>query len=51
MRYWANATDWPSGKVPEAGANVEVLSGWNMIYNLGDSPIYGTIVVNGILTF
>ena len=50
-RYWSNPGDWPSKAVPKEGDTVEVESGWDMIYDLKDSPVYKMISVNGILTF
>lgn len=50
-RLWSNASSWDSGKVPVAGESVEVQSGWNMIYDLEDSPLHEYIEINGRLTF
>jgi hypothetical protein len=36
-RRWSNPNDWPSGAVPLDGEDVEVLPGWDMIYDLEDS--------------
>jgi hypothetical protein len=50
-RYWSNATSWTSGAVPVAGEDVEVESGWNMIYDVAVSPIVNILTINGRLTF
>jgi hypothetical protein len=50
-RYWSNAADWENGTAPVEGGDAHVLSGWNMVYDLEESPIYKLIRVNGILTF
>ena len=39
-RYWSKPIDWPSGKVPAEGEDVEIESGWDMIFDLEDSPVY-----------
>lgn len=50
-RYWSNAADWTSGAVPLEGEDVHVEPGWNMVFDLEDSPVYKLIRINGILTF
>ncbi|TNV88229.1 hypothetical protein FGO68_gene13028 [Halteria grandinella] len=50
-RLWSNPASWTSGAVPVAGEAVKVESGWNMIYDIEDSPIYASIEINGYLTF
>jgi hypothetical protein len=50
-RYWSNAADWTSGAVPQEGEDAHVEPGWNMVYDLEDSPVYKLIRINGILTF
>jgi hypothetical protein len=50
-RYWSNTADWPEGEFPEEGKDVIIQPGWNMIYDLEESPIYKVIQINGILTF
>jgi hypothetical protein len=39
IRYWSNASSWTSGVVPVEGDYVEVESGWNMYFDLEESPI------------
>jgi hypothetical protein len=50
-RRWSNASVWPSGKVPVAGEDVEIKSGWNMLYDVAESPIIDMLEINGRLTF
>jgi len=50
-RYWSQASDWPDGVVPGNGSDVTILSGWNMVFDMEESPLYQVIQINGILTF
>ena len=43
VRYWSDPASWDSGEVPVADDYVEIMSGWNMIFDLEDSPIIDTI--------
>lgn len=55
VRLWSLASSWThegvEGKVPIAGDSIEIKAGWNMVYDLADSPIFKIIIVNGRLTF
>jgi hypothetical protein len=42
-KLWSNPATWPSGKVPIAGENVEILPGKNIVFDLEDSPIYNYV--------
>jgi len=52
-RVWSNAASWEGGhgKVPEEGDEVEIKSGWNMIFDIEDSPLLASLIINGKLTF
>lgn len=50
QRLWSKADSWPNG-IPKEGEDVEIVSGWNMIYDLEESPKLGTLTINGRLTF
>mmetsp|Transcript_41647 Transcript_41647/g.63630 ORF Transcript_41647/g.63630 Transcript_41647/m.63630 type:complete len:166 (-) Transcript_41647:2455-2952(-) len=51
-RFWDDPTHWPSGSIPKEDDIVEIMSGWNMVYNLKEpSPIFKKIEINGKLTF
>ena len=39
-RLWSNASNWPNGELPKAGEDVIIEPGWDMIYDLPDSPIF-----------
>jgi hypothetical protein len=39
-RYWNTSTDWPNNTIPQAGEDVHIEPGWNMIYDMGESPVY-----------
>lgn len=51
VRYWNNSADWPGGKVPAEGDDVHVEPGWNMVFDMEESPIYKLLRINGNLTF
>lgn len=51
LRYWSNVTSWPSGVLPVAGEDVEIKAGWNMIYDIAESPKLDMLEINGRLTF
>lgn len=50
-RMWSNPASWPSGKVPVAGDEIIIEAGWNMIFDLVDSPIFKMITIDGKLSF
>ena len=50
-RRWSDAANWPNGVMPQAGEDVFVESGWNMTFDMADTPIYRVVVINGILNF
>lgn len=50
-RFWSDPNSWPSGELPKEGEDVFVEPGWNMYYDLPDSPVYNSVEVNGRLTF
>jgi hypothetical protein len=50
-RYWSNAADWPNNTIPGNGSDVIINSGWNMIFDLEESPLYKVVQINGLLTF
>ena len=51
VRLWSNPASWKSGKVPLAGEDVVVEPGFNVVYDLEESPIYRYVQINGRLTF
>lgn len=51
-RFWSDPTNWPNETLPTDGDTVDILPGWDMIYDLEEtSPDFDFINVNGILTF
>jgi len=48
---WSDIASWPSGKVPVDGENVEIPTGKNIVFNLGESPKFKLIKVFGCLNF
>jgi len=50
-RLWSNPEDWPSGKVPVADDDVHVEAGWNMYYDVEESPVLKMVRINGRLSF
>ncbi len=51
VRYWSNPESWPKGVLPKEGEDVTILSGWNMIFDLEESPLFRQVQINGQLTF
>jgi archaellum component FlaG (FlaF/FlaG flagellin family) len=50
-RMWSFPTSWPSGIVPVSGDDVKILQGMNMILDIAETPIFGNVEVNGMLSF
>lgn len=49
--FWSDVSNWPGEVLPAEGDFVEVEPGWNMVYDLEDSPIFEMLTINGRLTF
>jgi hypothetical protein len=54
-RLWSDPKSWDYdniiGHVPLENEDVEIIPGWNMIYDLLDSPLINKLEINGRLTF
>jgi hypothetical protein len=50
-RYWNTSSDWPNNTIPGVDEDVHIEPGWNMVFDMGESPVYRLIRVNGNLTF
>lgn len=50
-RLWSDPKSWPNGTVPVEGDDVHIESGWNVTFDMENSPTYGLVRVNGYLTF
>lgn len=51
VRRWSDPTSWTTGKVPVEGEDVEIKSGWNMLFDVQESAIVNKLTINGRLTF
>ena len=57
IRLWSNPDSWEGQfssnerQIPEEGDDVEIMPGWNMIYDIEESPILELLTINGRLTF
>lgn len=56
QRLWSSPESWSldgetPGVVPVAGDEVEIRSGWNMLYDLDESPPLESLTINGRLSF
>ena len=49
-RRWSDADNW-GGELPKEGEDVEVPSGWNMVLDLAETPIFKSLTINGRLSF
>jgi hypothetical protein len=51
-RFWSDIASWETlGRLPVDGEDVEILPGWNMVYDLTDSPVFRKLEINGRLSF
>jgi hypothetical protein len=61
-RKWSDPTSWSEelekdaraanpGPIPQEGDKFEIPAGWNMEFDLAESPIFDTIEINGCLHF
>lgn len=50
-RRWSDVNSWPNKTLPVEGQDVEIESGWNMLYDIEESPKFNMIEINGRLTF
>lgn len=48
--FWSDETVW-GGQLPQEGEDVEVPSGWNLILDLEETPIFNSLTINGRLSF
>ena len=52
QRLWSDPESWgEGGKVPEEGDDVEIMSGWNMLLDINETPKLKTLTINGRLSF
>ena len=51
FRMWSDVSNWPNGELPKEGDDVHIESGWKMILDIEETPIFKLIRVNGVLIF
>lgn len=52
VKLWSDERTWPAlGRVPIAGDEAEIPDGWEVIYDVGTSPVLKSVEVNGKLSF
>ena len=53
QRLWSNPDSWAEreGGMPVEGDEVEIMSGWNMLLDLNETPYLKTLNINGRLSF
>jgi hypothetical protein len=47
--YWSDHSNWPNETLPVEGDDVEIKSGWNMILDIEETPVFENITINGRL--
>ena len=50
QRLWSDTSNW-GGTLPQEGDDVEIPSGWNMVLDLAETPVYKSLTINGRLSF
>ena len=50
QRLWSDPESW-GGTLPGEGDDVEISSGWNMVLDLAETPVYASLTINGRLSF
>lgn len=51
FRHWSKAEEWTSGKIPVANDNVIIEAGWQMKFDIAESPILNLLEIKGKLLF
>ena len=51
FRYWSDAKNWPKNKLPAYNDSVVITSGWKMILDIPETPIFHELTVYGNLYF
>lgn len=53
QRLWSDPESWGDreGGIPVEGDDVEIMSGWNMLLDLNETPKFNTLTINGRLSF
>jgi hypothetical protein len=50
QRLWSDPENW-GGTLPVEGDDVEVPSGWNMLLDIEETPVFHSLSINGRLSF
>lgn len=52
-RLWSDVANWPKldNRIPIAGEAVVIEDGYDIIYDIGESPLFKSIEINGKLSF
>ena len=50
QRLWSDVENW-GGELPKEGDDVVIQSGWNMLLDLEETPVYKSLTINGRLSF
>lgn len=51
VKKWSDVNTWPNKKLPVAGEDVEVLCPQRILIDIKETPILGTLTINGELLF
>ena len=51
--YWSNPSTWTNlpNRIPLEGEDIEIMDGWDVVYDIGISPVFESLQVNGKLSF
>lgn len=50
-RKWSDVANWPLGRLPAAGEDVEIKCPWTMVMDVAETPIFNNILIKGTLKF
>lgn len=51
QRLWSDPESWGEQGLPVDGDDVEIMSGWNMVLDLAETPNLNSLTINGRLQF
>ena len=51
QRLWSDPESWGDQGLPVDGDDVEIVSGWNMVLDLAETPYLNSLTINGRLQF
>jgi hypothetical protein len=51
FRYWSDVKNWPNQQLPKEGEDVLIESGWKMILDIAETPVFTLVKINGVLIF